>query len=141
MIFEGKVDESEVGKITQGMDLIITIGAIEGETFQAGLEYIAPKGVEEEGAIQFEVRAAVELREDYFLRAGYSANADIVLERKEEVLALRESNLIFEEDKVYVELMKGEQQFEKVEIQTGLSDGINIEVLDGLTEQSVVKKL
>ena len=141
MIFEGKVDESEVGKIKEGMPLKLVVGALEGESFDATLEHISPKGVEEEGAIQFEVRAAIEIQEDVFLRAGYSANADIVLEQKDSVLSLRESNLIFEEDKVFVEVMTGEQQFEKREIETGISDGINIEVVNGLTEEDRVKKL
>ncbi len=141
MVFEGKVDEAEVGKLKEGMPLELLVGALDTIKFAAKLEYISPKGVEEEGAIQFEVRAAVELRNDNFLRAGYSANADIVLERRKDILAVRESNLIFEDDKIYVELMKGEQQFEKTEIQTGLSDGVNIEVLEGLTKDSKVKKL
>ncbi len=141
MIFEGKVDEAEVGKLTVGMPLQLQIGALDTTKFNAKLEYISPKGVEEEGAIQFQVRASVELRNDKFLRAGYSANADIVLETKKDVLAIKESNLIFEEDKIYVEVHKGEQQFEKQEIETGISDGINIEVLKGLTAESRVKKL
>ncbi|MEQ9231656.1 MAG: HlyD family efflux transporter periplasmic adaptor subunit, partial [Cyclobacteriaceae bacterium] len=141
MVFEGKVDEAEVGKLKEGMPLELLVGALDTIKFAAKLEYISPKGVEEEGAIQFEVRAAVELRNDNFLRAGYSANADIVLERRKEILAVRESNLIFEDDKIYVELMKDEQVFEKTEIQTGLSDGVNIEVLSGLTKESKVKKL
>lgn len=141
MIFEGKVDEAEVGKLKEGMPLELLVGALDTVKFDAKLEYISPKGVEEEGAIQFEVRAAVQLRDDNFLRAGYSANADIVLERRSDILAVRESNLIFEDDKIYVELMKGEQQFEKIEIKTGLSDGVNIEVLEGLDKDSKVKKL
>jgi HlyD family secretion protein len=141
MIFEGNVDEAEVGKLKEGMDLELVVGALDTIKFVANLEYISPKGVEEEGAIQFEVRASVELREDYFLRAGYSANADIVLETREDVLAIKESNLIFEEDKIYVEVMTGEQEFEKTEIKTGLSDGINIEILEGLSIDSQVKQL
>ena len=141
MIFEGKVDEAEVGKITEGMELKLTVGALDSVEFVASLEYISPKGVEEEGAIQFEVRAAVELQTDQFLRAGYSANADIVLERKDSVLALKESNITFENDKAYVELMIGEQKFEKREIKTGLSDGINIEILSGLTKNDLVKQI
>ncbi len=141
MIFEGKVDEAEVGKLTEGMSLALVVGALDTVKFHAELEYISPKGVEEEGAIQFEIRASVELLENYFLRAGYSANADIVLERKENVLAVKESNLIFEEDKVFVELLVDEQSFEKTEIETGISDGINIEVLKGLTGESKVKRL
>lgn len=141
MIFEGKVDEAEVGKLIVGMPLKLQVGALDTIKFDAVLEYISPKGVEEEGAIQFQVRAAVSLRKDKFLRAGYSANADIVLETKENVLAVKESNLIFEEDKIYVEVLTGEQLFEKKEIKTGISDGINIEVLEGLTADSRLKKL
>ncbi len=141
LVFEGKVDEAEVGKLKEGMGLELVVGALDTIKFSAELEYISPKGVEEEGAIQFEVRASVELREDHFLRAGYSANADIVLDERKDILAVKESNLIFEEDKIYVELQKAEQEFEKTEITTGISDGINIEVLTGLTEESRVKKL
>lgn len=141
MIFEGNVDEAEVGKLKEGMELKLTIGALDTAKFTALLEYISPKGVEDEGAIQFEIRAAVSLRKDYFLRAGYSANADIVLDRKADVLAIRESNLLFEDNKTYVEVAMGEQQFEKKEIITGISDGINIEVLSGLTENQKIKKL
>ena len=141
MIFEGFVDESEVGKITDGMELILTIGAIDREKFKALLEFISPKGVEKEGAIQFEIRAAVELSEKHFIRAGYSANADIVLDTRENVLAVRESSLTFEKDNIYVEIEKGFQEFEKKQIETGLSDGINIEVLSGVTEKDKIKKL
>lgn len=141
LVFEGKVDEAEVGKLREGMELELVVGALDTIKFAAKLEYISPKGVEEEGAIQFEVRASVELRADHFLRAGYSANADIVLEEKKGVLAVQEKNLIFEDDKIYVELKKAEKEFEKVEIKTGISDGINIEVLKGLTKDSWVKTL
>ena len=141
LIFEGKVDEAEVGKLKEGMQLKLTVGALDTVQFFANLEYISPKGVEEEGAIQFEVRATVKLRSDYFLRAGYSANADIVLDRKEQVLAIRESNLIFEDDKIFVELQTDDQKFEKQEIKTGISDGINIEVISGIDDKSRVKKL
>lgn len=141
MIFEGKVDEAEVGKLTEGMELKLTVGALDSVEFVANLEYISPKGVEEEGAIQFEVRASIELQTEHFLRAGYSANADIVLERKDNVLALKESNITFKDDKAYVELMTGEQKFEKREIKTGLSDGINIEILSGLTKNDLVKQI
>lgn len=141
MIFEGKVDEAEVGKLVEGMELKLTVGALDSVTFLADLEYISPKGKEDEGAIQFEVRAAMELQEDEFLRAGYSANADIVLERKKDVLAIKESNLTFKDDKTFVEVMVGKQQFEKREIKTGLSDGINIEIISGLTKDDKVKQL
>lgn len=139
MIFEGKVDESEVGKIKPGMDLILTVGAIEHESFHASLEYISPKGVEEKGAIQFEIRAKVKLKRSHFLRAGYSANADIVLDKRDNILAINESLLQFDSDKPFVEVAIGPQQFEKRSIQTGLSDGINIEIVSGLEKTDKIK--
>lgn len=132
MIFEGKVDESEVGKIRKGMDLILTVGAIENYKFNAKLEYIAPKGVTENGAIQFQIRAAINIDSTHFLRAGYSANADIILDRKDSVLAVPESVLQFSGDSTYVELKSSPSEYKKLFIKTGISDGINMEVLEGL---------
>lgn len=140
IIFKGKVDESEVGKIKEGMNLELIIGALQNEKISAELEYISPKGIEEDGAIQFEIKAAVLLKEDLFLRAGYSANADIVLERRDSVMALNERDILFENDKYYVEIDIGEQQFRKQEVKTGLSDGINIEVLSGITANEKIKE-
>lgn len=139
MIFKGKVDESEVGKLHNGMDLILTIGAIDTEKFTAKLEHISPKGEEENGAIQFEIRAAVVLKKDQFIRAGYSANADIVLEKRDSVLAIQESLLKFSEDTAWVEIETGPQTFEKRIVKTGLSDGINVEVKSGLTKKDKIK--
>ena len=139
MIFEGQVDESEVGKLREGMDLLLTVGAVETETFSAMLEYIAPKGVEEEGAIQFEIRAAIKLQEGVFVRANYSANADIVLDRRDEALAIQESWLQFDDAGAYVEVETTEQEFERRDIETGLSDGINIEVVSGLASEDRIK--
>ena len=141
MIFEGKVDESEVGKIKEGMDLILTIGAINDVHFNATLEHISPKGVEENGAIQFEIKAAVDLIDTVFVRAGYSANADIVLDKRDSVLAISEALLQFENDTAFVEVETEPQTFEKRIIETGLSDGINIEILSGLTKDDKIKKL
>jgi HlyD family secretion protein len=139
MIFQGKVDETEVGKIKPGMNLLLTIGAIENDTFYAILKYISPKGVLENGAVQFEVKADVKLKADEFIRAGYSANADIVLERKDSVMAIKESLLLFEGDSAYVEVETAPQKFEKKYIKTGLSDGINIEIISGLKMTDKVK--
>jgi HlyD family secretion protein len=139
MVFEGKVDETEVGKIKEGMHLLMTIGAVENEMFDAYLEYISPKGVEEGGAIQFEIKAAVKLKEQQFIRAGYSANADIVLDRRDSVLAINEKVLQFSGDSVYVEVETAGQIFEKRVVETGLSDGLNIELLNGLKENEKVK--
>ena len=139
MVFEGMVDETEVGKIKEGMQLLLTIGALDQEEFKANLEFISPKGVEENGAIQFEIKAAVELQEGSFIRAGYSATADIVLDRRDSVLAIKEKLITFKEDSTFVEVMTEPQVFEKRLIQTGLSDGINIEVKEGLTEEDKIK--
>ena len=139
MIFEGKVDESEVGKIRPGMELLLTIGAIEGATFEATLEHIAPKGVEEDGAIQFEIRAALAKRDGILIRANYSANADIVLARADDVLAVDESLLQFEDGKPYVEVATAPQTFERRDVEVGLSDGIMIEIASGLSAEDEIK--
>jgi HlyD family secretion protein len=141
MIFKGKVDESEVGKLNEGMELIMTVGAIDTEKFTARLEHISPKGVEENGAIQFEIRAAVELKDNLFIRAGYSANADIVLEHRDSVLAVQESLIKYNGDTATVEVEKAPQVFETKTIKTGLSDGVNVEVLSGITEKDKIKIL
>jgi HlyD family secretion protein len=140
MIFEGKVDETEVGKIKAGMPIELEIGAIEKEKFIAELEYISPKGVEENGAIQFEIKASVQLMEGQFIRSGYSANANIVLDKKDSVLVIPEGLLKFENDSSFVEVQTAtDQQFEKRFVQTGLSDGINIEITTGLKKDDKVK--
>ena len=140
IIFEGKVDESEVGKIKEGMNLDLKIGALQDEKISAELEYISPKGIEENGAIQFEIKAAVNLKENLFLRAGYSANADIVLQKKDSVLAVKERNLLFEKGSIFVEVEIGVQLFRKQKLEIGLSDGINVEVLSGITANQKIKR-
>jgi HlyD family secretion protein len=139
MIFEGKLDESEVGKVKSGMDIVLTIGAIDKESFKAVLEYIAPKGITENGAIQFLIRASISKNNSAFLRAGYSANADIILEKKDRVLAIPESVLQFEKEKPFVEVETGNQVFEKREVKTGLSDGINVEIISGVKKGDKIK--
>lgn len=140
LIFEGKIDESEVGKIRSGMELLLTIGALESETFTATLEHIAPKGVEENGAIQFEIRAELDLKEGVFVRANYSASADIVLDRREDVLALDEGLVEFEGEEAFVEVETDPQSFERRRIETGLSDGIAVEVVSGVGPEDRIKK-
>lgn len=132
MIFEGKVDESEVGKLKPGMELILNIGAIDKQTFKAILEYIAPKGIEDQGAIKFMIKAAVTTDKSVFLRAGYSANADIVLEKKSKVLSIPESLVLYENGNTYVEVERNTQIFEKRPVKLGLSDGIYTEILSGI---------
>ncbi|HET7810592.1 MAG TPA: efflux RND transporter periplasmic adaptor subunit [Steroidobacteraceae bacterium] len=139
MIFEGLVDESEVGKLKEGMELVLNVGALPGKPFAARLEYIAPKGVTDQGTIKFTIRAAVSLDKDLFLRSNYSANADIVLDKREDALAINEGDLIVEGDKTYVEVETAPQVFRKHEIKTGLSDGIHIEVVSGLSADEKIK--
>lgn len=140
MIFEGMVDEAEVGKIEEGMELILHVGALQDETFTAILEHISPKGVEDQGTIKFEIRAAVKLSDKLFLRANYSANADIVLAKREDVLAINEGNLIIEGDEFFVEVETADQVFEKRKVETGISDGINIEIVSGLSKDDKIKR-
>ncbi|MGH9379658.1 MAG: efflux RND transporter periplasmic adaptor subunit [Thermoanaerobaculia bacterium] len=142
MVFEGYVDESEVGKLETGMDLELTVGALEDQRFQATLEYIAPKGVEEEeegGAIQFEIRAATRLEQGIFLRANYSATADVILDRREGVLAIEESWLQFDGGQPFVEVPTADGGWERRDVEVGLSDGLNIEVVSGLSRDDRVK--
>lgn len=140
LIFQGKVDESEVGKVRLGMPVVLTVGAIEEAKWDAELEYIAPKGVEENGAIQFEIRAAVKLKEGQNLRSGYSANADIELERRDSVLTVPESVVEFNAkgDSAFVQVKDGEG-WKRTWIKTGLSDGINLQVLEGVTAETELR--
>ncbi|WP_420571809.1 efflux RND transporter periplasmic adaptor subunit [Kordia sp.] len=142
MIFEGKVDEAEVGKLKADSDLKVSLGAIEDKEFDAKLTFVAPKGVEESGAVQFKIKADVALDDNYFVRAGYSANASIELEKKNDILVIDEGLLRFDsrnEDKPYVEVETGDQKFEKRFIEVGISDGKNIEILSGLKEDDKIK--
>jgi HlyD family secretion protein len=141
MIFEGKLDESEVGKINMGNSIELTIGAIDKIKFNATLEYISPKGINEAGAMQFVIKAKINTgtTDTTFLRAGYSANADIILAKKEKVLAVSESVLQFEGDKTFVEVLIGENKYEKRFVKTGLSDAIVTEVVEGLKKGEKIK--
>ena len=141
MIFEGKVDEGEVAKLEVGTPLKISLGAIEGTELDAKLRFIAPKGIEETGAVQFKIEGDVEVKDDVFIRAGYSANASLVLEKKDDVLVIPEALLQFDKktDKPYVEIETGDQQFERRDIEIGISDGVNVEIVSGLTESDKVK--
>lgn len=139
MIFVGKVDESEVGKIKAGMDILLRIGAITDEVFNAKLEYISPKGILESGAIQFEIKAALQLKEGSFVRAGYSANAEIVLDRRDSVLTIKESLLSFSGDTAYIEIETKPQNFIRKDVKLGLSDGIQTEVLSELDTSLNIK--
>ncbi|TFG79226.1 MAG: efflux RND transporter periplasmic adaptor subunit [Flavobacteriales bacterium] len=141
MIFEGKVDESEVGKIKEDLPLEITVGAIENKVFDAVLDYIAPKGNAENGAIQFEIKGSLKKGDSTFIRAGLSANASIILGRADSVLAIKEALVQFD-DKTkmpFVEIEKGIQQFERSDVELGLSDGIFVEIKSGITKDDKIK--
>lgn len=138
LIFEGRIDETEVGALTEGMPLKITVGALRDYTCEARLEYISPKAVESNGSNQFNIKAAVMIDHGKTIRSGYSANAEIELETMSDVLSIPEGALEFNNDKTQVYLKKA-GMFIPVTIQTGLSDGINIEVTSGLSEGDIVR--
>ena len=142
LIFKGKIDETEVGRIHEQMPIKLTIGALQNLTFNAILEYISPKGVEENGANQFEIKAAVHAPDSVQIRSGYSANAEIVLQRAQKVLAVPEGIIEFSGDSTFVWVMTDsipEQKFERRQIKTGMSDGIKLEIKEGLTGKEKVR--
>lgn len=144
MLFQGKIDETDVGKLREGMPVKLTIGALQNVELDAELEYVAPKATEDKGVIMFEVKAAVKVPDDIFIRAGYSANANIRIQSREGILTLPESTIEFEGTKTYVQVLTSAedadpQTFEKREVQIGLSDGINIEITGGITEEDKVR--
>ena len=140
LIFRGQIDESEIENLRVGIPLILSIGAMPGRRFDATLEYISPKGVPQNGAVQFDIRAAVTLAEGDFIRAGFSANADVVLEKREQVLAISEALVQYEGPKPFVEVQTGPQQFERRDVELGLSDGLTVEILSGVAEGDSLKR-
>lgn len=142
LIFRGNIDETEVGQLVYGMNMKITIGALQDLSFDAALEYISPKAVESNGANQFEIKAAVKLSEGSKIRAGYSANAEIVLARADKVLSIPESAIEFSGDSTFVYIIKGEgknKTYDRTYVETGLSDGVNIEIKKGVTAKDKVR--
>lgn len=139
LIFDGNIDETEVGMLFEGMPVKISIGALRDYSFDATLEYVSPKAVENNGANQFEVKAAVSVQSDKMIRSGYSANAEIVLETVKNVLSVPESALEFVGDDTFVRIKVGEGKYRMQKIETGLSDGVNIEVKSGLKDGDVVR--
>ena len=141
MMFEGKVDEAEVGKLEEGSKIEVALGAIDDKKFPATLNFIAPKGTEENGAVQFKIKADVTLDKEFFVRAGYSANADIILEQKDSVLSIKEALLQFDKttEAPYVEVKSGDQEFERKDLELGISDGINVEIISGITDEDEIK--
>ncbi len=141
MIFEGKVDEAEVGKLEEGKEIKVILGAINGKEFPAKLTFVAPKGMEENGAVQFTIKADVTVEPSTKIRAGYSANAEIEMESRDSTLVIKESLLQFNRitEKPFVEIEKEAGKFEKQNVELGLSDGINVEITDGVKEGDKIK--
>ena len=142
LIVRGNLDETEVGRVHEGMPVKLTIGALQNLSFNAVLEYISPKGVEENGANQFEIKAAVQAPDSVQIRSGYSANAEIVLERAQKTLALPESTVEFSGDSTFVYVLTDsvpQQKFKRRQIEVGMSDGIKIAVKSGLTAKDKVR--
>jgi len=142
LIFRGNIDETEVGQLVISMPMKITIGALQDLKFDANLEYISPKAIESNGANQFEIKAAVKLAEGGKIRSGYSANAEIVLAHADKVLSVPESAIEFSGDSTFVYVIKGEgkeKQYERRYVETGLSDGVNIEIKKGITVKDKVR--
>ena len=133
--------DDNVKSCGENTKLKVSLGAIQDKDFEAKLTFVAPKGVEEAGAVQFKIKADVALEEGFFIRAGYSANASIELEKKEDILAIDEGLLQYdkETEKPYVEVQTGEQTFERREVELGISDGINVEVISGVSEEDKIK--
>ncbi len=141
MIFEGQVDEGEVGKLSVDMPLIITLGAIEDKEYNAKLRLIAPKGTEVAGAIQFKIEGEVYLDDEYVIRAGYSANASIVTQRKVDITAISESLLQYDSKtkNPYVEIETSDQKFIRKDVKLGISDGVNVELIEGVSKIDKIK--
>ena len=142
LIFRGNIDETEVGQLVNGMPMKITIGALQDLKFDAFLEYISPKATESKGANQFEIKAAVKVAKEDKLRSGYSANAEIVLDQVAKALTIPESAIEFSGDSTFVYVVKdakGQKTYERRQVVTGLSDGVNIEVKKGLTAKEKVR--
>ena len=141
LLFKGKIDETEVGKIHEGMPVTLTIGALQDQKFQAVLEYISPKAVETNGTNQFEIEAALRDSSGTRIRSGYSANAEIILDQALQVIAIPEGCIEFNGDSTFVYILKQEvpQQFERRQVITGVSDGIKIEVKSGLNKNDRIR--
>ena len=142
LIFRGNIDETEVGRLVEGMPMKITVGALQDLRFDAVLEYVSPKAVENNGANQFEVKAAVTAVRDGKIRSGYSANAEIVLAKAEGVLSVPESAIEFSGDSTFVYVVGGtgeQKTYRRTHVVTGLSDGVNIEIKSGITTKDKVR--
>ena len=144
LIFRGNVDETEVGRIREGIPVKITLGALQNMKFDAVLEYISPKSIENNGANQFEIKAAITVPDSVTIRSGYSANAEMVLQQANDALTIPESAVEFSNDSTFVYVLTDSvptQTFERRLITTGISNGIDTEVKQGLKAGESVRGL
>jgi len=143
LIFQGEIDEAQAGKLKQGMDMKIVIGALQNKTFPGKLTMIAPKGKDNLGTIKFPVEGDVNNPNNEYIRAGFSANGEIVLKSEKNALLLDESLIQYEKkngkDTPFVEVKQPDGKFKKVYVKLGASDGINVQILSGITKDSEVK--
>ena len=138
LIFDGNIDETEVGRLHIGLPVRISVGALQDVHFDAALEYISPKATESNGTNLFEIKASVKVPADVTIRSGYSANAEIVLEEAHDVVTLAESAIQWEGDSTFV-YVKSADGWDKRPVKTGLSDGVKIEIREGLSEGDTVR--
>lgn len=144
LIFHGNVDETEVGRIREGIPVKITLGALQNMKFDAVLEYISPKSTENNGANQFEIKAAIDVPDSVTIRSGYSANAEMELQHVDGALTVPESAVEFSGDSTFVYVLTDsvpDQKFKRQQIVTGISNGIDTEVKQGLKSGDKVRGL
>ena len=141
LIFDGNIDETEVGRLSLGLPVRITVGALQDLSFDAALEYISPKATENNGTNLFEIKASVKVPSGVTIRSGYSANAEIVLDKVENVLTLPESAIQYEGENPFVYVPQADGSYERKPVVTGLSDGVTIEIKEGLSAGDKVRGL
>ncbi len=143
LIFQGEIDEAQAGKLKQGMNMNIVIGALQNKTFPGRLTMIAPKGKDNNGTIKFPVEGDVFNPNNEYIRAGFSANGEIVLNSQKNALLLDESLIQYEKkngkDVPFVEVKQKDGKFKKAYVKLGASDGINVQILQGLDKNAEVK--
>ena len=143
LIFEGKIDEAQAGKIKEGMEMKVIIGALQNKKFPGKVTMIAPKGKDESGTIKFPIEGDVFNPNNEYIRAGFSANGEIVLSSQKNALLLDESLIQYEKDKgtdkPFVEVKQPNGSFKKTYVKLGASDGINVQILSGIDKNADVK--
>ncbi|MGV8913937.1 MAG: efflux RND transporter periplasmic adaptor subunit [Kaistella sp.] len=143
LIFQGTIDEAQAGKLKEGMEMNVVIGALQNKSFPGRVTMIAPKGKDVNGTIKFPIEGDVFNKTEEYIRAGFSANGEIILSSQKNALLLDESLIQYEKvnntDKSFVEVKQPDGSFKKVYVKLGASDGIKVQILSGLTKDSEVK--